>query len=418
MNILQLFTLALLVWSACEASGQRIGQPLPDWQKGQLDIHHINTGRGNATFIILPDGTTLLIDAGSVNPIDWRTNAPRNLPIKPNGDRQAGEWIARYIQKTMSFRSDPVIDYAVLTHFHDDHMGSPLHMVKKSVGGYVLTGITEVGDLLSIRKVLDRGWPEYNYPRSFATDSMVNNYRRFLDWQVRTKHLQVEQFQAGRNDQIVLLKQPDRYKNIFKVRNIAVNGNIWTGSKSATQSHFPALTSLPPIHMPNENMCSIALCIQYGKFDYFSGGDIQGVLQFGMPKWHDIETPIAKVVGPVDVYLLDHHGYEDSQNGTLLASLRPRVLVIPAWHDSHPGRAALERIYSEQIYTGERDVFTTNLLDSTKVTIGELAERLKSTAGHVVIRVEPGGDKYSVLIIDDNDESLRVKAIHGPYQVR
>ena len=32
---------------------------------GTLDIHHISTGRGNATFFVLPDGTTLLVDAGA-----------------------------------------------------------------------------------------------------------------------------------------------------------------------------------------------------------------------------------------------------------------------------------------------------------------------------------------------------------------
>ena len=36
------------------------------WQTGYLDIHHIATDRGDATFVIAPDGTTLLIDAGDV----------------------------------------------------------------------------------------------------------------------------------------------------------------------------------------------------------------------------------------------------------------------------------------------------------------------------------------------------------------
>lgn len=40
-----------------------VGQSLPAWTEGCLDIHSINTGRGESTFYILPDGTTMLIDA-------------------------------------------------------------------------------------------------------------------------------------------------------------------------------------------------------------------------------------------------------------------------------------------------------------------------------------------------------------------
>ncbi|MFD2933520.1 ComEC/Rec2 family competence protein [Spirosoma flavum] len=398
---------------------QQIGKPLAVWQTGQLDIHHINTGQGNATFIVFPDGTNLLIDAGAINTIDWRTNKPRNIPVKPGNDRQAGEWIARYVRNALRFQADPVINYAIITHFHDDHMGSPLNVIKRGAGGYVLTGITEVGEHIPIRKVIDRGWPDYAYPRSFASDSMVVNYHRFLDWQINHKGLIVEQFQAGRNDQIASVKQPElRKKYPFEVRNLAVNGQIWTGDGSKTRPLFPDLTSLPATEYPNENMCSIALQIRYGNFDYFSGGDIQGVLQFGSPVWHDVETPLAKVVGPVDVQLLDHHGYADSQNGALLASLRPRVFVIPAWASSHPGRDVLERIFSEKTYTGERDVFATNLLEESKLAIGDLLPRLKSQSGHVVVRVENGGKSYRVLVLDDNDELFSVKAIHGPYQAQ
>jgi beta-lactamase superfamily II metal-dependent hydrolase len=412
------YILLLMLWPVYGAIAQQIGQTLPVWRQGQLDIHHINTGRGNATFAILPDGTTILIDAGSINPVDWRTNKPRNLPIKPGNERQAGEWIARYIRKVLSFQNDPVLDYAVISHFHDDHMGSPLHQTKKSKEGYVLTGITEVADYIPIRKLLDRGWPDYTYPQPFDNDSMVVNYRQFLVAQTQSKKLTVERFRAGRTDQITLVKQPNLYQKTFQIRNLAVNGEVWAGENQPCRKLFPELATLSTNHYPNENMCSIALQIRYGDFDYFSGGDITGVLQFGEPGWHDVETPLAQMVGPVDVQLLDHHGYKDSQNGALLASLRPRIFVIPAWASSHPDRSVLERIYSEQIYTGDRDVFATNLLDETRSAIGDLASRLKSTSGHVVIRVEPGGKVYRILILNDENERLQVKAIHGPYQAK
>ena len=35
-------------------------EQLPKWEKGYLDIHHINTGRGSCAFLILPDGTNMM----------------------------------------------------------------------------------------------------------------------------------------------------------------------------------------------------------------------------------------------------------------------------------------------------------------------------------------------------------------------
>lgn len=405
----------LLTWFAAPA--QQIGESLPVWRTGQLDIHHINTGQGNATLLVLPDGTTVLVDAGAINSLDWRTNTPRNIPVKPNNSRQAGEWIARYVRNALRSQTNPVLDYAVITHFHDDHMGTPLNVAKRGRGGYTLAGITEVGEYIPIRKVLDRGWPDYNYPRSFDGDSMVVNYRRFLAWQAQHNGLVAERFTAGQMNQIAFVKQPElRWKYSVEIRNLMVNGAVWTGEGDRVRQLFPELKTLKAAEYPNENMCSIAFQLRYGRFTYFSGGDIQGVLQFGAPVWHDVETPLASIVGPVDVQLLDHHGYADSENGALLASLQPRVFVIPAWASSHPAPDVLSRLFAKEIYTTERDVFATNLLPEAKVAINDFLPRLKSQSGHVVIRVEPGGKSYKVIVLDDTSEAYPVKMTYGPYK--
>ena len=46
---------ALSPIGAQEAERDVIGQPLTPWSEGVLDIHHISTGKGNATFVIFPD---------------------------------------------------------------------------------------------------------------------------------------------------------------------------------------------------------------------------------------------------------------------------------------------------------------------------------------------------------------------------
>ncbi len=54
-------------------------EELPLWKPGILDIHHINTGRGNSSLAICPDGTSILIDAGAANsPVAFMNAANRS----------------------------------------------------------------------------------------------------------------------------------------------------------------------------------------------------------------------------------------------------------------------------------------------------------------------------------------------------
>lgn len=387
------------------------GETLSMWTPGTLDIHQINTGRGNSALLILPDGTSFLIDAG-----DGGRLPPRGTAPKPDAGRGPGEWIARYARHMLAHDSSPALDYAYLTHFHDDHMGSPATSAKVARGGYKLSGITEVGEHIPIRRMIDRGWPSYEYP-SPQKNPTVANYRAFLEWHQKNGGLDVQRLQPGRNDQIVLRRDAAKYPN-FEIRNIAANGEIWTGVGTNTRAHFPRLQDLQPRQYPSENMCSLAIRVSYGKFDYFTGGDMPGVRREGAPLWHDVETPVAQAVGPVEASILNHHGNRDSQNAFFLESLRPLVFVIPVWSSDHPGHDVLDRMYSPRIYPGPRDVFATNMIESNKLVIGELLDRLKSSQGHILIRVAPGGDTFRVIILDDTNESYKVKAVHGPYTSR
>ena len=204
------------------------------------------------------------------------------------------------------------------------------------------------------------------------------------------------------------------------MRNISVNGEVWTGVANNTRANFPEIESLKAQveGLPGENPCSISFRISYGKFDYFTGGDLPGILEPGDPLWKDMETPVAKAVGPVEVNVLNHHGNRDAQNAFFLQSLRPRVHIVSVWSSDHPGNSVLRRLLNQRIYPGPRDIFATNMLEPNYQVIGPRLDQLKSAQGHIVVRVDPEGASYKVIILDDSDATYKVKATFGPYTSR
>ena len=393
---------------AVSGLADEVGQEISSWVPGTLEIHQISSGRGNAGLFIFPDGTTMLVDAGEI-----AKKTERHTPDRPNGTRPAGEWIVRYIRHALRHMSDPRLDYALITHFHEDHVGEVTADTPVSgSGAYRLSGLTEVGDKIQIGKLLDRGWPDYAYPAPQKA-AFMTNYQAFVKWQVANKGMQTERFKSGRNDQVVLLRDATAYP-AFECRNVGANGEIWTGTGTATRPCFPPLDQVPRADWPDENMCSLAFRIRYGKFDYFNGGDLRGIPYEGCPQWHDLETPVAKAIGPVDAAILDHHGYVDTMNAFFVATLRPRVWVISVWDSAHPTTRVWNRLQSRRLYPGPRDVFATDAHDAALNVNGGLS-RLASRHGHIVIRVAPGGDEFRVLIVDDSNESHRVTKLFGPY---
>ncbi len=381
----------------------QVGNTFPAWSEGYLDIHHISTGKGEASFFILPDGTTMLVDAGA----SARVRPPRPDPL-PNASRTPGEWISRYILHMLEGHPEKKIDYILLTHFHSDHMGDLQYpgVTTSKNGPYQLTGITEVGDLISFSKIIDRGW-DFLTP----TGGLFENYRKFIEWHVQNNKVQHEELRIGYNDQLTLVNRPAEYIN-FEIRNIAANGIVWTGFSTNVRNHFPPLESLSPPEYPTENMNCIAFRLSYGRFTYFNGGDIIS----GPPNdWRDIETPIGMATGPVDVCIANHHAYLDAMGHSFLQATRPRVHIIQASCPTHPSSNILRGMLSTQVYPGPRDVFSTSIMEETRVVIGPTIDNLKSQQGHIVVRVSPGGKTYMIYILDDSAEKFKITAVHGPY---
>lgn len=357
---------------------------LPPWTRGTLDIHQISTGRGNAAFFVFPDGTTMLVDAGAAG-----DGIPDTDP-RPNATRTPGGWIVRYIERMMA--PQPArLDYAVVTHFHVDHMG----------------GIKEVGEAVPIGKLIDRGMGYLPPP---ATDETIKNYEAFI----ANRGVKRETIVVGSASQIAL-RDHNAFKN-FEVRNVVANGWVWTGEGDGSKSIFPPLASIAKDDRPNENMCSIGLRIRYGRFDYFTGGDIPGIPDPGYPDWQSVETAVANVIGRTDVHVVNHHGSISPESAVFLGTLQSAVMILPAWSPTHPSQDVLKRMMTSRLYPGPHDIFVTTLREPTKASIGPRVSQLKATHGHIVVRVAPGGDQYSVYVLDDTNEEMNVIGTFGPYE--
>lgn len=390
-----------------------------EWIDGYLDIHHILTGSGDCTFVIMPDGTNLLIDAGDIGDRSLRKGG---YPLKsteeyPNNSKTAARWIFEYIKQVIPNTFKNEIDYALLTHFHDDHIGGITNNTKTSKNGnYKISGISEIAEYIPIDLIIDRNYPNYDFPTNLKLaynnePSIFLNYLKFIDYQQQKNGLLIQQLIPGSTNQIIQKNNQKKFSN-FKIRGVKANGTIWTGKNEETKVYISADSIIDKMGKFNENPLSLAIKISYGKFDYFTGGDNTGLNGFGMPKWFDVETPIAKAVGKVDVTTLCHHGCRDAVNENFLNLLQPKIIVQQSWSSNHPGEEVLHRM----IYSGIQNIFATNILNETKITLGFwLTNLYKSTFGHLIIRVLPGGYQFYVLVAETIDEKIKIKKAYGPF---
>lgn len=415
-----------------------VGKTVPAWQKGEMDIHFINTTTGECLFVIFPDGTQMLIDAASADITTNTNGSSTNTGIRSRWDPtktglRGSQIIGTYLRNCMQWTGNKNIDYAVLTHLHGDHFGSTNSSLPKSSNSstYYKTGMAEILDDFPVTSLLDRGYPSYNYPFDMAT--MASNaadcrsYINAVKWHVANKGLKAAMFKPGASDQIVL-RNPAEYPTV-KVQNIAATGEIWTGVGNTTVKTFPELSGLSYANSkdiktteacPEENITSCVMKISYGKFDFFTGGDLQYNGKSYHP-WKDIETPCASVCGQVEVMKANHHGSNATHSADALNALRSLVHVTCSWVDVQPRSNTLStilknlpdcKLYITNFWRGERPAGA-----DTKVPEAD-ANKVAGYDGHVLVRVTDGGAKFRVAMLTDSDGKMTVKSVSEPISSR
>lgn len=391
---------------------------LPSWEPGILEIHTISTGRGNCQFLILPDGTTMMIDAGDFDGYGYdRKYAPmRCAPVYPDSSMTAAQAIAGYIDHlTGPFDRD--IDYFLLTHFHTDHYGAVTDGLPVSEkGGYSLVGLTELYGYRPIRRIVDRAYPAYDYPLPLKgrttkngeiLDPSFENYLKFIQYHADHDGLAMAGFKVGDTGQFRLLNNPESYPD-FKISNIKVNDLLWTGNDEETVSLFSKQELLGKNNKFSENPLSCAIVVEYGDFRYYAGGDNTGLLDQDHAAWSDIETPMAKVVGKVTAMSLNHHSNRDASNIDFLNMLDPHVVLMQTWSSDHPGQEVAHRLISPNVGTRERELYMTSFDPLTGLGIGPWFEKkLTASDCHVVMRIYPDST-YETYVIDARDRDMNV----------
>src|SRR5712692_4391451 len=211
-----------------------------------LAISVIDVEGGQATLVVSPSGESMLVDTG----------------YPGFGGRDADRIAAAAKQAGLSR-----IDYLVVTHYHNDHVG----------------GVPALAERLPIRTFVDHG-PSVEH--GAEPDALMAAY---LDVRARGRHLQVKP-----GDRV-----PIRGLN---VRVVSAAGNVLSRPLPGAGAPNPLCRDfVAKAEDPTENARSVGLVIEYGRFRMLDLGDLT------WNKERDLVCP-ANRVGIVDVYLTTHHG--------------------------------------------------------------------------------------------------------------
>ena len=379
-------------------AGYAVGEVLPAWEKGCLDIHAINSGRGECYLYILPDGTTMLVDAGEV------TASGADIQRKPNETTRPYVTYAQYIKHFLP-EGQSKLDYMYLTHFHIDHMGEDNSATPKNANGYRTVGVSGVFEEVGFTTLLDRGYPSYGDDKTILApeSAATNNYITFVKYATASKGLKAERIEVGSDSQVKLLHDAS-----YDCKLLTIAGNGRFVKKDADGNR-----AVDAVTISGENPACCVFHLRYGLFDCIAGADLTSSPQNKMAQY------VADFVGTTEVFKAIHHLSANSWGSQMQkTAFSPRTIISEAFSSTQPDpgllRSIVTGVFENNTYSWNKHIFLTNAHADLVAANPDLYEDVNYN-GHVVVRVAPGGDEYTVYMLDDSDFSYRIKSIHGPY---
>ena len=366
-----------------------IGSTYPGWRPGELDIHFLHTATAESTFFIFPDGTTMLLDCGHVE--QRRPGYAEALPPKPSGKRTAGEWVTRYIKRLIPQRE---IDYLMISHWHRDHIDA----------------IPEVAKTFRFQNYYDHQFPDTGKYRNDISEDSFKKVQKWLP-EAQKDGMKVEPFKVGAKNQIHL--QHDAagyYSRVFEIRNLAANGVVWLGPKGDVRDVVGEHVKKTGKNRIAENALSSAVRISYGKFSYFTGGDIiEGSFQDAEGKTVNYEALVGRAAGPVSVCKTNHHAMPGSLSEDFIRAVRPRLFLSSTCSPNQINDVTLSRMASRELYPGDRTIAFGSIPWFKKLAYKD-RDFMRDVApeGHAVVKVCPGGFAFSLYTLSAEDESMRI----------
>jgi beta-lactamase superfamily II metal-dependent hydrolase len=305
-----------------------------------LRFTFVDVEGGAATLIVTPAGESILIDSG--NP----------------GDRDAGR-----IAAAAKAAGVTEITHYITTHYHSDHFG----------GIFPLSKIVPVKNFYGHRP-----------PDPLSKDISPELMKVWTNLANPPLYLEP-------GDSIKL--RGARGTPTPRLRVLAANGRV-EGEKADAPTTFTCTRGHEPMASdPNDdNGRSLVLHLSYGQFDLLTGGDLF---------WngeHKLVCP-RRLVPEVDVFLVNHHGLDVSNNPLLVEALAPEVAIVA----NGPRKGAEPRTMGLLIKQ-LRDVGVFQLHRNVRpgaanVEPARIANPEEACAGNPLqLRVEPDGHRFVVSI--------------------